>query len=1014
MPDAPRPTLTATPLWDHQKRAVSKVRDYVREFQAGNTTGASLIHMPTGTGKTGVIACSSHFLQAAGCVLLLSPRLALREQLVREVGGQFFSKLGLDADRLPKDVINVARGFPTIADDDYTTSIVTMTIQMLHSMMNRNAPNYDVLKSKVNLIIVDEGHYEPAISWRDAIRGIEAPKVIFTATPFRNDLKLFDIDFAHAYSYTFHEAIADNTIRSVEIHDRPSQTTPTGFVDDVIDFYEATFDADGENPPRVIIRCDSQDTICQIGNVLQARGKSHVLIHENFTDDPATQPRQRKSVPNPADEDAVYWVHQFKLLEGIDDPRFQLLACYEELKTTRSLVQQIGRVLRNPTRAAGSVAHVLDHAEGHQHELWEGFLQFDELVQREGVEVADFGKKMLDELARAQPDVVYLAGRFRTACTLDSIDANDELLLPRTANVYRKAGGFTLNSMCDDIDAEFAQQDRDYRLQTIDASTSVFLYLTFSNSPLLRSKAFIECKFGVTILREVGDYLCLFDSGGSVAVPMDKYGTPVSTAELRKLFSDATATRLTSVSLRNSNLGPRAIRARAVTAANIGDTIPTFDDHAFVCRTVQGYSENNGTSVRRYVGFQHGKVTDASEGRGSLEDYLSWLDDITTVLGSTGKTVGEFTRFAAHMTVPADTTPTSILLDVGEVQDAFVTNEGDGITAGEQLHIEDACCDVNNGNFQFTANGKACTGSVAFDASSKRYRIDSPDIQGLYTTDVPALKRGLVRYLNHDQSFRVIPNSEGCFYAMGEFYSPTLKFGADYDDDQFGLLRTLETSASLEAVASEKGAACKADESGWDDDSLFGIIDDLGVGHGLDHLFGTPELVVCDDMGTEAADFILADANDRRAVFIHAKGTSGAHKLYAASPLQEVCGQATKNLKYLARFGSDEPPNTRKWHNWKWTAPKVTGRVAERIRRKPGTVTTGLTAWRHIQSVVRDPYAELEVWLFLGRLFKKSVFKTQITSANPAAEAKQAAYLLFSTMNDVASVGGRLRVICSP
>ncbi|WP_372717603.1 hypothetical protein [Novipirellula sp.] len=597
--------------------------------------------------------------------------------------------------------------------------------------------------------------------------------------------------------------------------------------------------------------------------MLQARGKSHVLIHETFSDDPANQPSQRKSVPNPPNEAAVFWVHQFKLLEGIDDPRFQLLACYEELRTTRALVQQIGRELRNPSRTPGTTAHVLDHSNGHQKELWDGFMKFDELVQREGVTVADFGKKMLDELAKAQPDVVYLAGRFRTAFTLDSIDAADKLLLPCTANVYCKNAGFSLNEMCDDIDAEFAEQNRDYRLHQINNTTAAFLYLTFSNSPLLRSTAFIKCKFGATVIRECGDYLCCFDSGGSMPVPMDEYATPVPTNELRKLFEQSANTRLTSVSLRNSNLGLRGIRVRAVRAANIAKTVPTFDDHSFVCRTVQEYSERNGDFVRQYVGFQHGKVTGSSERRGSLDDYIAWLNDITSVLASGNRSVGEFSRFAANTTIPKDTTPVSILLDLGEIQDRFVTDEGDGVIAGETLLIEDACCDVTSGKFDFKANGKDCVGTVAFDATKNRYRIDSPNLQGLYTTDDPSLTHGVVRFPNHGQSFRVIPKSEGCFYTMGAFYSPTLKFGNNYDDNQFGLLRTIETSPSLSTVASEKGAACYADESAWDDDTFFAIIDKLGVGHGLEQLFGTPELVVCDDMGTEAADFILTDAATR-------------------------------------------------------------------------------------------------------------------------------------------------------
>ena len=1022
------PSLTATPLWDHQKKAVDTIRDYLTAFEQDNSLGSCLIHMPTGTGKTGVIACASHFLAKAGCVLALCPRVALRDQLCREVKGRFFRKLGL-TENLPKTVHNVKKGFPSIADDEYKESIIAMTIQMLFSLKKKHDANpanhqdYATLKDKVDLIIVDEGHYEPALMWSDAIRGINAPRLIFTATPFRNDLKLFDVSFDHAYSYTFKQATADHTIRKAVIHDRPSQASPTAFVADVLQFYDQQFgnQANPASSPRVIIRCDSHAEIRQIGVALGNAGRSYVLIHENFKDDDPNTPHERRTVPDPNGEPAVFWIHQFKLLEGIDDSRFQLLAIYKEFGNTREIVQQIGRVIRNPTRNANAIGHVLDHSGGRQRELWEGFLRFDELVDKEGVQAADFGKKLLQAIQSAVPDVVYLDRRFRAGFQLGAIDPGQELVLPATVNVFRKSNGFDLADLVNALEVEYRQQDRDVRHDTI-GTAEVLIYLTFRNSPLLKSTAFIECRLGVTILRESGEYLCYFDSGGGVPELTDNLLAPVEIDELRRLFGKAKQTRLTSVSLHNSNLGPRAIRSRAFSAARIDDTIPGFDEHSFICRTAQGYSEDNGDVVRRYVGFARGKITDSKNGgRLPFDEYLQWLKGVTDVLASNTETIGDFTRFAAHAAVPDDPEPTSVLLDVAEVEDSFVTHNVDGVTPNEPLNLEDACCEVDDGQFTVTANGKQCKGEIVFNSKTHRYHIESAELEEMYHSQEQGLNRGLVRFLNHQQSFRVIPKSEGSFYTLGAFYSPMIRFGPNYDDDQIGLLKILYPFAALDTIGSEKGQACAADGSAWDTNSLFSIIDLLGGGHGLDGLFGTPDIVVCDDMGTEAADFILADINQRKVVFIHAKGRgSGDAGKYAASPLQEVCGQATKNLKYFARFGTDEPVRARKWHSdvWKVTAKKdskklPTGTVKQRIRKSPADLNTGLKVWTKVRSIIRDPNAELEVWLFLGRMLSAKSLEEQLKKKNPDAVAQQAAYLLFSTMNDVASVGARLKVVCS-
>jgi hypothetical protein len=330
--------------------------------------------------------------------------------------------------------------------------------------------------------------------------------------------------------------------------------------------------------------------------------------------------------------------------------------------------------------------------------------------------------------------------------------------------------------------------------------------------------------------------------------------------------------------------------------------------------------------------------------------------------------------------------------------------------------LEDACCEVNAGKFTVTANGKAYPGAIEFKDKTERYELDIPDIDGDFSTNERQLKAGIVRYLNHSQSFRVIPQTVGTFYTLGAFYTPIMQFGGKYDDDQIGLLKVMHPYACLSTIGSEKGIACAPNGSKWDARSLFSIVDLLGVGHGMEAEFGHPDIVVCDDLGTEAADFVLGYTREKRVVFVHCKGkgNGGSHGEYSASGLQDVCGQATKNLRYFGRFGNEVPPKAKDWDTKEWSgAHGVSGKVKKRIRTGPAG-RTGKELWADLQTIVRDPYADLQVWLFLGRTLKKSELQKQLTKAAPAPEAQQAAYLLFSTMNDVASVGARLKVFCSP
>ena len=80
-------------LWDHQRKAIEIVLRYVDAFRKGKTAGAALVQMPTGAGKTGVIATLARCVQQITCVLVVTPRVALRGQLERDLSGRFFAHL---------------------------------------------------------------------------------------------------------------------------------------------------------------------------------------------------------------------------------------------------------------------------------------------------------------------------------------------------------------------------------------------------------------------------------------------------------------------------------------------------------------------------------------------------------------------------------------------------------------------------------------------------------------------------------------------------------------------------------------------------------------------------------------------------------------------------------------------------------------------------------------------------------------------------------------------------------
>ncbi|MCB8045186.1 DEAD/DEAH box helicase family protein [Microbacterium oxydans] len=81
------------PLWPHQRRAVATFERYLNDSAA---TGSALVSMPTGTGKTAVIAdIVSRVGTLTRDVIVLTPWKPLSRQLRDDLSGHQWTSLGL-------------------------------------------------------------------------------------------------------------------------------------------------------------------------------------------------------------------------------------------------------------------------------------------------------------------------------------------------------------------------------------------------------------------------------------------------------------------------------------------------------------------------------------------------------------------------------------------------------------------------------------------------------------------------------------------------------------------------------------------------------------------------------------------------------------------------------------------------------------------------------------------------------------------------------------------------------
>jgi hypothetical protein len=302
---------------------------------------------------------------------------------------------------------------------------------------------------------------------------------------------------------------------------------------------------------------------------------------------------------------------------------------------------------------------------------------------------------------------------------------------------------------------------------------------------------------------------------------------------------------------------------------------------------------------------------------------------------------------------------------------------------------------------------------IVAEPAEGKYVLKSAALDTRYYSTGPEAREGLVRYLNRTQSFRVIPATDGYIYTVGQFSRPLIEFGPQYDDSKMGVLGALYAIDELRDIKSEKGKKARTHGSGWEHGSLFDFIDGQAAGTQMASFFSCTEVMVCDDLRDESADFILVQCatkdHPERVVYIHAKAKIKASNC-SASGLQDVCGQVQKNLREVSFFAEPGASKETKWTTAWDGSPHTVGVVSERIRKQ----RTKSKPEDDISRATKNPNAAHEVWLVLGNLLSKHTLKNALLKTSPPAYAVQAAYLLFSTITNTAAAAAKLRVFCAP
>lgn len=1023
--------VRSTPVWGRwhdQYNACCFVERFLSAIKKpGNGQKAGLVRMPTGAGKTGVMAVASNFISDKDNFLIVVPSRYLTIQIRRALEYDFWKVLGKRPYQGPKQAsIFLPSTLKRRLDDAASPAIFICTTQSLQEIYNDQDewPGiYKRLRERIGVILVDEGHREPARTWAKAVRSFGCPTILFSATPYRNDLRMFRIGRGEDYRYSvrYHKSVASRAIRDVEfrypIHSfvdpKTRERNPTKFISSLLAYYYGQLQSERPSDipqPKVIIRCKSFGSIRVIYDaLLEAETKRHgrieaqkriLAIHENF--EPNESPNQFDAVPKlgPALKSAIFWIHQYKLTEGIDNPAFCCVAFFEPFDNSRSLIQQIGRILRNPGGKSGCIGTVFSDPSDKLENQWNGYIEFERSPQ-DIIGAAD----VVEAIRSSQPRWYYASGKYRTGADFYSDQLWEDVRVPVTACVYARPVDFEFYNLkrLAELVSELMEDQELVQVRTItkthgnDRYSTAIFHWEVLQSDRLEERGFFDIQLIVSYLYMNKQHIFFqgrINLSGPEIVP--RLGL-IDINRLEKLIPSGDV-KIKQLSLVNCDLGDSAIRRKALGGRSLGDSAASLNDHLHFISSVVYH---DGIKPR-YIGFRRSTVTDRGSQLLSLEEFRDWADTLTRgIVAYDASKHKVLHRYASAVRPPREAKAKHLLLDLADFKEGFSPIDEDKERVFPEEFVATAC-DVNDdGTFSCDILGHIIEGMIRY--SGKRFLITSPSLNNSFIS-LRGENRTPSTFISGATAMSVVTDN-GLIYSDGRFYSVGRLHGKGrvHDLDMIASVPGLEN-----IIHNEKGEKGVLGEDTWQIGSLFHEIDKNELLYRKCGL--APNILICDDMGSEIADFIAVDIRKKKIALIHAKVFKN-HERISAKALHEIIAQAKKNLGFLDPAEFIETSRSRKWDGkWKWNKNSREG--LPRIRKTVTGFDSGRFILEKLKEFLHSTDVQKEVWLVLGNAFSKEEIKNVVISdTDIPCHWTQLLYLIHSCLASVTAFGARLRIV---
>lgn len=309
---------------------------------------ASVIVMPTGSGKTTVLMLAPYILQKEK-VLIVTPSAMVRGQIADEYKKlKTLKTIGVFNDSVAPPIVYEAEH---LFDESQLDSISTANIVVASHRVAASISS-SIAKEQFDYVIIDEAHHVPAPTWQEIIHNMHhAASLLVTATPFRLDKK--EIQGTHIYNYPLSKAYRDGIfgpITFIPIDEAPDKDRLIAIEAERVLLNDR---ADGYNH-YLMVRTDTKEK-AKVLETLYAESTQLKLKRIDSSMSYGTITHTIKALREQK-LDGIICVDM--LGEGFDFPNLKIAAIHEPQKSLASTLQFVGRFARTNATDIGTAKFI--------------------------------------------------------------------------------------------------------------------------------------------------------------------------------------------------------------------------------------------------------------------------------------------------------------------------------------------------------------------------------------------------------------------------------------------------------------------------------------------------------------------------------------------------------------------------------------------------------------------------------------------------------------------------------